>query len=562
MQVSWLPADTGLFQLCLSSNNDHRIRHVRCDEQKPACSRCLKSGRQCDGYSIDGRQPKQDPLQIVHWQPNTLALHRISVDVVGNKEERRAFDFFRKNSAADFPGFFESNFWGQLVLQASHAEPSIKHALIALGSLHETVQQKEWTHLKGGKAYDSFALQQCNRAIGHLNQHIGSNGQHSKEMLLMACAIFICLESLQGNYESALSHMQGGLQIFRDWQADTTKLRLPEAASSAQHHQNVDNEIVQMFSRLNVQTLLFPDTHLFSMDFVKRDVQPITDSVPGAFTTLKEARDCLDKCISYKLQASAATYFNRQASENESGADQPQDPLNERLLPQWLVAFHAFVKKAGPSLSPKDSQGAMLLEIQYKCTKILLSVGLPPREAAFDAFGALFESIISLATSVIHKSGSCGTSECKGQFSFETGLVPPLYFTATRCRDPWIRRQALSLLSSTPRQECIWNSEMLSKIAKRLILIEEERDDIGHVARSETISVKSRLSVLDATIFSEKGQILVECCQQKCGPDEEICLLNEWIEYGGQAGTESASELVSGSVTVNASEGNAAVLIH
>ena len=347
----------------------------------------------------------------------------------------------------------------------------------------------------------------------------------------MSCAIFICFESLQGNYESALSHMQGGLRIFRDWQAEASKSRPPGAASSSQHHQSVDSEIVQMFSRLNVQTLLFPDTHLLSTDFIRQDVHLIIDSVPGAFATLKEARDCLDNCMSYKLQASAAIYFTRQGSENGSGADQPQDPTNEHLLPQWSAAFHAFVAKAGPTPSPKDLQGAMLLEIQYKCTKILLSVGLPPRETAFDDFGALFERIIPLATSVIHMSGSCGSSERTGRFSFETGLVPPLYFTATRCRDPWIRRQALSLLSSTPRQECIWNSEMLSKIAKRLILIEEERDNIGQVTRSEGIWVRSRLSVLNATIYSERRQILVECCQQKCGPDGKMRLLDEWIMY-------------------------------
>ena len=66
----------------------------------------LKSGRQCDGYSIDGRRPKQDPLQIIHWQPNTLTLRRTSVVVMGNKEERRAFHVSQENPAVDFLGFF------------------------------------------------------------------------------------------------------------------------------------------------------------------------------------------------------------------------------------------------------------------------------------------------------------------------------------------------------------------------------------------------------------------------------------------------------------------------
>lgn len=520
-----------LFHLQQLPKGHHRVRHVRCDEQKPACSRCIKSGRQCDGYSLDGRRPNQAPLQIVHWQPDTLALYRISVDIAGNNEERRAFQFFREHSTADFPGFFESSFWSRLVLQASHAEPSIRHAVIALGSLHEHVRQEEWTSLKNGRTCDPFALQQCNKAIGHLNQIICSNGQRSKEMLLMSCAIFVCFESLQGNYESALSHMLGGLRIFRDWQAEAGKISPARTASSPQHQQSIDSEIVQMFSRLNVQMLVFPDTHLIPADFVKQAVHQVIDPFPGTFTTLKEARDCLDNCMSYQLQASAAAYFNGQSSENNVGPGRPQHAANEDLLPQWSASFDAFVEKAGPSLRPEELQGVELLQIQYNCAKILLSIDFPPRETAFDEFAALFENVVCLATSVIHKSGLAENSERQGNFSFETAIVPPLYFTATRCRDSWIRRQALSLLASTSRQEGLWNSGMLSRIAERLILIEEERDDIGHVTRSEGILVTSRLSVLNATIYSAKRQVLVECCQHKCSLDGEMTLLDEWIMY-------------------------------
>lgn len=56
-------------------------------------------------------------------------------------------------------------------------------------------------------------------------------------------------------------------------------------------------------------------------------------------------------------------------------------------------------------------------------------------------------------------------------------------------------------------------------------------EHIGRVTRSETILVTSRLSVPNATIYSENRQILVECCQQKCGSDQEVCLLDGWIIY-------------------------------
>ena len=451
------------------------------------------------------------------------------MDIAGTKEERRAFHFFCSKSVADCTGLFDSGFWSRLVLQASHAEPSIRHAVIALGSLHETVQEEESKFLEGRRAYDPFALQQCNKAIGLLNQNLYSNRKHSNETLLMSCAVFIYFESLQGNYESALGHIQSGLRIFRDWQAEISKPSLGGTAASSKYQQGIDSDIVQMFSRLNLEALMFPDTHLFPMDFLKQDVSMVIDSVPNAFTSLKQAKDLLDNCMSYTFQSAAGAYFRGQSNNLHSGS--PQDIINGDLISQWSTAFNAFVQSSGPKLGPEDLQRAMLLEIQYKCAKILVSVGMPPREAAFDDFQPEFGNIISLASSIIHGSGPIKSSERTIHFSFDMGIVPSLYFTATRCREPSIRRQALSLLSATSRQECIWNSKMLSKIAERLILIEEEREIIEQVAGSEPTSAMSWLTVLNATIYSEQRQVLVECCRQKCNSDEEICLLDAWILY-------------------------------
>lgn len=120
-------------------NTHHMIRHIKCDEQKPECSRCRECHRRCGGYSVGGSRPRDDMLQVIHWRPNTLAFYKISGDFVWNKEERRAFRFFGEQPAADLPGFFGSSFWSQSILQAGHVEPSIKHAVLALGSLHEII---------------------------------------------------------------------------------------------------------------------------------------------------------------------------------------------------------------------------------------------------------------------------------------------------------------------------------------------------------------------------------------------------------------------------------------
>jgi hypothetical protein len=467
----------------------------------------------------------QDLVKIVHWKPNALALHKMSVDMAGEGEERRAFHFFRTNSIMAFQEYFDSEFWSRLILQASHTEPTIRHAVIALGSLHETTQNKDSAVLKSGKANNKFALQQCNKAITSLNNELSLKGQRSIQVLLMSCVLFVCFETLQGNYESALTHMESGVRMYRNWQAENNK---PERYVYGRS-QSVDTEIAQIFSRLNLQVLMFPDTHLIGKDFYDTSTNTLMESPPNSFSCLKQAKDRLDNCMSYIFQKLIAAYFSRQDLVNETQKRSPEFQSCRALLSQWSVLFSSFMRDCGTSLGPADQQKARVLGIQYRAATILFDTGMSPQETAFDAFNSEFESIVTLASSLVDDNTGLGVSRKPGHFAFDMALVAPLYLTATRCRDPLIRRRALAILSATSRQECIWNSDMLAKIAERLISIEE--DGIGQVISSEDVPATSRLSVLNATIYSEQRCVLAELCRPKGNGNGELDLLDEWITY-------------------------------
>jgi hypothetical protein len=475
---------------------------------------------------MGGRRMEQSLIKIVHWKPNALALYRMSVDLAGDQEERRAFHFFRSNSVMALQGYFDSEFWSRLVLQASHTEPTIRHAVIALGSLHETTQNEDSAILKSGAAYDKFALQQCNKAIANLNQELGIRGQQSIEVLLMSCVIFVCFETLQGNYESALTHMESGVRMYRNWQAENSK---PGPGISSGRHHTIDKEIAQIFSRLNLQVLMFPDTHLLGRNFYTTNLNPLIDQPPKTFSSLKEAKDRLDNCMGYIFQSVLAVYFARENFLHQAQKRSPEFMSYQTLLSQWSVLFGAFISSSGTNLGPEDRQRASLLEIQYRVATILFTTGMSPEETAFDAFNSEFNSIVTLTSSLVKDGKAFGIPGRAGQFSFDMALVPPMYLTATRCRDPLIRRRALSILSATPRQEGVWNSDMMARIAERLIHIEE--DGNGQVTSSDNVPATSRLSVLNATINSEQRSVLVELCRPKGNQNGELDLLDEWITY-------------------------------
>lgn len=80
-------------------------------------------------------------------------------------------------------------FWKSLVLQTAHHEPVVKHALIALGALHEEFQQDD----HDGKE-NSFAIAQYVRAIELMVGSKSQNDALNVDVALIACILFICFE--------------------------------------------------------------------------------------------------------------------------------------------------------------------------------------------------------------------------------------------------------------------------------------------------------------------------------------------------------------------------------
>lgn len=192
------------------------VRRVKCDETKPSCTRCTSTGRKCDGYppvaNIKRRQKQRDVATS-----ESLSLVRQSsspaFEIFQTDDEQRCFNFFKARTINDLSGFFPSEFWERLVPLATYHEPCLKHAVIALASLHERFEKGDRSILKSNKDIleGGFALQQYNKAIQHL---IKQPRKPSFDTSLVACVLFACFETLRGHHGSALSHIHSGVQIL------------------------------------------------------------------------------------------------------------------------------------------------------------------------------------------------------------------------------------------------------------------------------------------------------------------------------------------------------------
>ena len=113
----------------------------------------------------------------------------------GNHEERSAFDTFCKSITSQLSGYFDGWFWNMVILQASHREPPIRHAILALSGLVERVQLEDRS---APSSYSDtcegvFALQHYNRAIRELKV-AAQRRELSLDVCLIACLLFATFE--------------------------------------------------------------------------------------------------------------------------------------------------------------------------------------------------------------------------------------------------------------------------------------------------------------------------------------------------------------------------------
>ena len=97
---------------------------------------------------------------------------------------------------------------------------------------------------------------------------------------------------------------------------------------------------------------------------------------------------------------------------------------------------------------------------------------LSHRKIAFDAHTAMFEELVHHAEIFLNHYASE-----RPVFTFDIGALPSLYYVASECRIPSIRRKAMALLRKAPRKESIINAESSAEVALRIIAIEER--DLG-----------------------------------------------------------------------------------
>ncbi|MCJ1282230.1 hypothetical protein MMC26_001553 [Xylographa opegraphella] len=469
------------------------IRHVKCDEQKPACERCSSTGRVCDGYAVgaSAQSALVKKLRSVSLG-QSVCLNSPSVSVPGNEKERRAFDFFRFQTLHELEISLNAPDWNRLILQASHSNPVIRNAAVALGSLGERFYINEVSTLSNAAANSShvYARLQYQKALGGLRDCLCNKGESTVGLTLLSCFMFVVFEFMQGNEGAALTHLRSGLKIIRGFQPGSGNVPIT-GNDIYLSHRNSDPlmaMVARIYMVLDMQATLWLGLSTFEAQGTAPDGIPIAPTEVEDFTSLETAIASLNyqvgEILFFRRSLPPGGTWNSVETEYVTAAKE-----RERLLTQldkWPIAIKVLLLKIRAVLETRDLQRVTVMTINHKITRMALWVSMQHNEAElFHSFENDFEDIIRLATSLLQPSVSSTDGKVDPVsrlvrpldgngpmpiFHFFNGIIQPVYFTAVKCRNRALSRRAITMLSTSPWREGAWDSAAMAKIAERKVL--------------------------------------------------------------------------------------------
>ena len=460
-----------------------RIRKVKCDEGRPTCHRCISTGRICDGYGIwdgDGENLHRHRACVTGMRDKRVIPRlpaSISIPFSDNTEEKEYFEWFKCRSATKLPGSFISRFWDTLLFQASLNEPAVSHAILALSSAHKgaIVNADDQTKVTSAPSeQERFALKHYVKAINHLQPCFSVKDRTSFRVTLITCIAFVCLEFLRGHFKIAQAHLQNGLQILIE--AEMLSNDNIGILQSKPHQESTDDWIIEAFSRLHLQVELFKYTFQHPC-LVLQVTSPQSPTL--VFHSINDAWQQLGQILN---RVFLLTHHARQQALSQHRSTQYPQALPELQqqiqidLARWLDRYESFKNTIPHDSSIEEKKAYQGLPTYHTMATIMAATCLTPtNESIYDSHTSQFLLLIKQLTH-LRTLASPAQILPAGDMSrsiIDMGWIPPLYYTAIKCRVHRLRVHAIRLLESTSHREGIWDAKAVACVARKVMEVEE-----------------------------------------------------------------------------------------
>lgn len=375
----------------------------------------------------------------------------------------------------------KSNFWESLILQVCHFDPAIRHAVVAVGSLGERLRINEVLTLDNKEANQrqAFACFHYDKALKELRKQLRDGNKKPVGFTLISCFLFMCIEFLQGNDAGLLVHLRSGLNILQSVQ-DEMNVEAVGQVSSSSDVGDFKAQTRRLYQLLDWLTALWLGNPVLQST-EPENTEPYV-SMSKQFSDIADTSDRFFRWNDqvYRLNH-LATFLDR--SDVGSAAFQTVRARQAYLVGEgsrWLLNVESLLIRCRDGFSPEDIHQITVMMINHGVLSMMLGSVLEADEGNYyQGMDSSFQKIISLSTTLlfpVNVMTNCKVFPTGKQiFSFIEGVIRALHFTATKCGNLQICREAISLLKSSPWREGAWESASMAKIAeKKVARLEKE----------------------------------------------------------------------------------------
>lgn len=425
-------------------------------------------------------------------------LHLPSAEV----EECSALSFFDVKTLPGLNGCRKSPSWTRTLTFFANTVRCVHHAAVAVGSLHRAYISRDRAACglrghghSGGGNVSNFALHHYNLAISHLLKSSGrsNNTPGDAAVTLLVCYLFTCFDNLAGNHTQAVEHLRSGITLLNESRKEMKTSRQKTQPSS---DQTLLSQITEQFRHLDAQAASYllgwsrqlPEDDVDEVEKHQCRVGPADIRMSSLTQAAGQLEALIPKTIELRCWEVETISRNQVTQKNSpTNVAALRQFLRRQAelvcqLEEWYFAFTMLLPQDPEKMCAWDGHLVRMLQLHYMTTSVFLDLPAGQGEMACDSALPQFKKIVALASTIANKcstmSESCVQKESNSEpsFTLEMVLIPAVYITGTKCRDPLLRREIISILRRNPRREGVWDSITAAKILERVMQIEEGED--------------------------------------------------------------------------------------
>ncbi|KAH8652131.1 hypothetical protein BX600DRAFT_501477 [Xylariales sp. PMI_506] len=494
-----------------------KIRKVKCDETKPACSRCTSTGRKCDGYAVGEASVSSASIQLRleggtsnHAQqehPRKLAPRTLeaaydpylrSVPVLAattlTPRESRYFDVFRHCIAPRYP---DQEFWQRVVLRESMRDDSVRFCVVALGAEWQAlVHEQQWrrgrrsTLDRTGKK--SLALTADHReAAKYYAQSLANfrvrlareQAAMSPRTIFIATYLFFVFEQIQGNAKNADALLLNGMMILRKhlsiFQENPTLDSQCAAALDDGGMDFAESTLIRI-AAINTTGVGFQSgLASFGRELAQRI---ISSPVPDPSTPLEKILHMWDVFVS---RCGLWTFRTSPSSIDPDDIETFAAIMDtqKHVVYKYTLWRELFITKLKYETSEMRRDVLAAVWPCLRMSQMCMDCFFDPTELSWDDY--LDECEITVAEVEALPKAAAGDDSSGEAINFAKCLYS-LYVIAQKCRHKQVRQRALKLLRQVANRGAAWDIRAFIMSAEVHVAAEEAgRDKMGHIPASK-----------------------------------------------------------------------------